>query len=62
MEKGVDHLKPLAGRMGSMGELVEIRNLAKQNNLDFSSDGTTFVNAVLVLHPVSNPILWDKVF
>jgi len=47
VEKGVDHLKPLAGRMGSMGELVEIRNLAKQNNLDFSSDGTTFVNAVL---------------
>ncbi|QAT48902.1 L-alanine-DL-glutamate epimerase [Caproiciproducens sp. NJN-50] len=47
VEKGVDHLMPLVGRMGSVRELVAIRDLAKRNGLDFSSGGTTFVNAAL---------------
>ncbi|MDR3590370.1 MAG: enolase C-terminal domain-like protein [Negativicutes bacterium] len=45
-EKGVDHLMPLVGRMSRMDDLLKIRKLAKDNGLDFSSGGTTYVNAV----------------
>lgn len=45
VEKGVDHLMPLVGRMSAMGDLLKIRDLAKQNGLRFSSGGTVFINA-----------------
>ena len=45
-EKGVDHLMPLVGRMSSMGDLIRIRDLARQHGLRFSSGGTVWINAV----------------
>jgi L-alanine-DL-glutamate epimerase-like enolase superfamily enzyme len=45
-EKGVDHLMPLVGRMSRMEDLLKIRKLAKDHGLDFSSGGTTYVNAI----------------
>lgn len=45
-EKGVDHLMPLVGRMSRMDDLLKIRDLARKNGLDFSSGGTTYVNAI----------------
>lgn len=46
VEKGVDHLMPLVGRMSRMDDLLKIRKLAKDNGLDFSSGGTTYINAI----------------
>lgn len=45
-EKGVDHLMPLVGRMSSMSELIQIRDLARKHGLRFSSGGTVWLNAV----------------
>ena len=45
MEKGVDHLMPLGGRMSRMGDLLSIAALAKKNGLMFSSGGTIWINA-----------------
>jgi L-alanine-DL-glutamate epimerase-like enolase superfamily enzyme len=44
-EKGVDHLMPLLGRMGAMGDLLKIRDLAREKGLMFSSGGTVWQNA-----------------
>lgn len=44
-EKGVDHLMPLVGRMSRMDDLLKIRELAHKKGLDFSSGGTTYINA-----------------
>lgn len=46
VEKGVDHLMPLVGRMSKMSDLLAIRKLAKENGLQFSSGGTVWINAV----------------
>jgi L-alanine-DL-glutamate epimerase-like enolase superfamily enzyme len=46
VEKGVDHLMPLVGRMSRMDDLLKIRQIAKEKKLRFSSGGTTFINAV----------------
>lgn len=45
-EKGVDHLMPLVGRMSRMSDLLEIRDLAREKKLRFSSGGTVWINAV----------------
>ena len=45
VEKGVDHLMPLVGRMSRMSDLMKIRQLAKDNGLRFSSGGTVWINA-----------------
>lgn len=45
-EKGVDHLMPLVGRMSRMDDLLKIRKLAKDNGIDFSSGGNTYINAM----------------
>ena len=45
-EKGVDHLMPLIGRMSRMDDLLKIKKLAQNKGLDFSSGGTTYINAV----------------
>lgn len=44
-EKGVDHLMPLLGRMSAMGDLLKIRDLAREKGLMFSSGGTVWQNA-----------------
>ena len=44
-EKGVCHLMPLVGRISSMGELLTIRDLAREKGLRFSSGGTVWINA-----------------
>lgn len=46
VEKGVDHLMPLVGRMSKMSDLLKIRDLARKNSLRFSSGGTIWINAV----------------
>ena len=45
VEKGVDHLMPLVGRMSRMSDLLKIRKLARDNGLKFSSGGTVWLNA-----------------
>lgn len=45
VEKGVDHLMPLIGRMSSMGDMFRIRDLARKNGCMFSSGGTIWLNA-----------------
>ena len=45
-EKGVGHLMPLVGRVSRMGDLLDIRKLARQKGLRFSSGGTVWINAV----------------
>lgn len=44
-EKGVDHLMPLVGRMSRMADLLDIRELARERGLRFSSGGTVWLNA-----------------
>ena len=44
VEKGVDHLIPLVGRINAMGDLLKIRHLSKQNGLQFSSGGMVYTN------------------
>ncbi|MBI9096026.1 MAG: L-alanine-DL-glutamate epimerase [Sphaerochaeta sp.] len=46
VEKGVDHLMPLVGRISKMSDLLAIRDLANRNNLMFSSGGNVYINAV----------------
>lgn len=46
VEKGVDHLMPLVGRISKMSELLTIRDLAREKNLLFSSGGNVYTNAV----------------
>ncbi|MFA6845095.1 MAG: enolase C-terminal domain-like protein [Sphaerochaetaceae bacterium] len=43
-EKGVDHLMPLVGRMSKMSDLLNIRDLARDKKLRFSSGGTAYLN------------------
>lgn len=45
VEKGVDHLMPLVGRMSRMSDLLVIRDMARKNGLRFSSGGTVWINA-----------------
>jgi L-alanine-DL-glutamate epimerase-like enolase superfamily enzyme len=45
VEKGVDHLMPLVGRLSSLGDMFRIRKLARDNGLMFSSGGTIWINA-----------------
>lgn len=45
VEKGVDHLMPLVGRMSKMSDLLKIRELARRHGLRFSSGGTVWLNA-----------------
>lgn len=45
VEKGVDHLMPLVGRVSAMGDLMKIRDLARSKGLMFSSGGTIWQNA-----------------
>ena len=44
-EKGVDHLMPLVGRMSRMADLLDIKELARERGLRFSSGGTVWLNA-----------------
>ncbi len=46
IEKGVDHLQPSVGRMTRMDDLLKIRNLARKNNIKFSSGGRIYLNAI----------------
>lgn len=60
-EKGVDHLMPLVGRMCCMGDLLKIRQLAKDKGLRFSSGGTTFQNAVFgALYDENEPLEYHE--
>ncbi len=45
VEKGVDHLMPLIGRMSKMSDLIKIRDLAREKGIRFSSGGTVWINA-----------------
>jgi L-alanine-DL-glutamate epimerase-like enolase superfamily enzyme len=47
VEKGVDHLQPSVGRMTRMDDLIRIRDLARENNVRFSSGGRIYLNAIL---------------
>ena len=44
-EKGVGHLMPLVGRVSAMGDLLKVRDLAREKGLMFSSGGTVWQNA-----------------
>lgn len=46
VEKGVEHLQPSVGRMTRMGDLLEIRDLARANGITFSSGGRIYLNAI----------------
>ncbi|NDL67812.1 enolase C-terminal domain-like protein [Anaerotalea alkaliphila] len=46
IEKGVDHLQPSVGRMTRMDDLIRIRDMARANNVRFSSGGRTYLNAI----------------
>jgi len=61
IEKGVEHLQPLIGRMSRMSDLLKISKLAKDNDLDFSSGGTTHLNAVFgALYPEGQMIEYHE--
>ncbi len=45
-EKGVDILQPSLGRMTRIDDLIRIRDLARDNSLEFQSGGRTAYNAV----------------
>ena len=47
MEKGVTHLQPSVGRMTRMDDLIRIRDMARENNVRFSSGGRIYLNAIL---------------
>src|SRR5699024_9490526 len=46
IEKGVDILMPLIGRMSSISDLFKINDLAKKKNKEFFSGGNTYINAL----------------
>lgn len=46
VEKGAEHLQPSVGRMTRMGDLLEIRDLARANGVTFSSGGRIYLNAI----------------
>lgn len=46
IEKGVDHLQPSVGRMTRMDDLIKIRDMARENNVTFSSGGRIYLNAI----------------
>lgn len=46
IEKGVEHLQPSIGRMTRMDDLIRIRDMARQNNVRFSSGGRVYPNAI----------------
>ncbi len=45
-EKGVDILQPSLGRMTRIDDLIRIRDLARDNGLEFQSGGRTAYNAL----------------
>lgn len=47
IEKGVTHLQPSVGRMTRMDDLIRIRDMARENNVRFSSGGRIYLNAIL---------------
>lgn len=47
IEKGVDHLQPSYGRMTRIDDLLTIRDLARENNVTFSSGGRIYFNSIL---------------
>ncbi len=46
IEKGVDHLQPSVGRMTRMDDLLKIRDMARKHNVQFSSGGRIYLNAI----------------
>ncbi|TCT16228.1 L-alanine-DL-glutamate epimerase-like enolase superfamily enzyme [Natranaerovirga pectinivora] len=46
IEKGVDHVQPSLGRMTRIDDLIRIRDMARQNNVKFSSGGRIYLNAI----------------
>lgn len=67
VEKGVTHLQPSVGRMTRMDDLIRIRDLARENNIKFSSGGRVYLNAIfgclynekehIEYHePITNPV------
>ena len=46
IEKGVTHLQPSVGRMSRIDDLLKVRDMARENNIRFSSGGRTYLNAV----------------
>lgn len=47
IEKGVDHLQPSLGRMTRIDDLWEIRRMAREHNVRFSSGGRVYINAIM---------------
>lgn len=46
IEKGVTHLQPSVGRMTRMDDLIRIRDMARENNVRFTSGGRIYLNAI----------------
>lgn len=46
IEKGVGHLQPSVGRMSRMDDLIRIRDMARENGVQFSSGGRIYLNAI----------------
>ena len=46
VEKGVDHLQPSIGRMTRIDDILKIRDLARENQVRFSSGGRIYLNAI----------------
>ncbi len=46
VEKGVEHLQPSVGRMSRIDDLIKVRDMARQNNIRFSSGGRIYLNAI----------------
>ncbi len=46
VEKGVTHLQPSVGRMTRMDDLIRISDLSRDCNIQFSSGGRVYLNAI----------------
>lgn len=46
IEKGVDHLQPSIGRMTRMDDMIQIRDMAREYGVKFSSGGRIYLNAI----------------
>ncbi len=61
IEKGVEHLQPSIGRMTKIDDLLKIRNMCRKNNIDFSSGGRVYLNAILgCLYNENEPIEYHE--
>ncbi|WP_069999103.1 enolase C-terminal domain-like protein [Cellulosilyticum sp. I15G10I2] len=61
IEKGVDHLQPSVGRMTRMDDLVRIRDIARENNVRFSSGGRIYLNAIFgCLYNENEPVEYHE--